>query len=447
MKKILFSALLMGAAMTFVGCAGEEDNLFDGSAAERLQQAKVEYIDLLTKPSNGWVFLYSPTNDTTQIGSVGYLMTANFRKDMSVTVGASNLFTSNRYDEATSLWDVLLDNGPVLSFNSYNRCLHAFSDPSDVPFTTGTGHDETGTGVGGDYEFIIIGGDEVNGMTLKGKKRGAYSLLFPMEEGYTSASYMDDVDKTFSKFFNAKYPNMAVLKHGDKKLSWYKGYSHVANIFPYNGDSITAEKRPFLMYRTQGSYFIRLRDPYNLDNDVKVQTFKYIEDQDRFVSLDNESVVLEGENPASQLFISAEDKHFWSLPAASAIASPTVTNLLSEVTTGMRASNRSFALLQVRFVNNNFVYSIFFREGRVVKWLDYKLNYTRTENGFRVDGFEGLTELASNELTRTPAIKNLLDNMMGEMQVMKNTSAFDLSTIKVVKADNPDFWFVLNYNK
>ena len=41
MTKLYSLALLLGSTLAFIGCAGEEDDLFDQSAAERLNAAKL----------------------------------------------------------------------------------------------------------------------------------------------------------------------------------------------------------------------------------------------------------------------------------------------------------------------------------------------------------------------------------------------------------------------
>ena len=43
MKKIFSTTLLSAAALAFTGCAGEEDDIFSSSAANRLDQSKVTY--------------------------------------------------------------------------------------------------------------------------------------------------------------------------------------------------------------------------------------------------------------------------------------------------------------------------------------------------------------------------------------------------------------------
>ena len=153
MKKILTLTFILVSALTYTSCTNEEDLIFDKSAAERLNEASDLYSSRLMASPNGWAMQLYPTNDPEYPYGNGYLLLCRFNGDHSVNVSMDNVFSDNKYKEATSLWEVITDNGPVLSFNSHNDCLHAFSDPEDLPFT-GTDddpNDETGTGAGGDY--------------------------------------------------------------------------------------------------------------------------------------------------------------------------------------------------------------------------------------------------------------------------------------------------------
>ena len=63
MKKICASAILLTLALTFTGCSREQDNLFDKSAAERLNEISSIYSQRLTSSKGGWVMEYYPDAD------------------------------------------------------------------------------------------------------------------------------------------------------------------------------------------------------------------------------------------------------------------------------------------------------------------------------------------------------------------------------------------------
>ena len=139
-----------------------EDDLFDKSAAERLNEASELYSKRLCASPNGWAVQLYPTKEDKAPYGNGYLLLFRFHENKSVDASMYNALSNNTYMSASSTWDVITDNGPVLSFNTYNSVFHTFSDPEDVP-STGSDldpNDETGTGIGGDYEFIIVDAPE-----------------------------------------------------------------------------------------------------------------------------------------------------------------------------------------------------------------------------------------------------------------------------------------------
>ena len=157
MKKIFSISLLFCAALVFVGCAGEEDDLFNKTAAERLNEASDLYSSRLTAQPNGWAMqLYPTTKDEAPYGN-GYLLLLRFNTNHTVVAAMNISMSSNVFKEDSSAWDVITDNGPVLTFNTYNTVIHTFTNPEDISSTGSKDepNDETGTGIGGDYEYIL----------------------------------------------------------------------------------------------------------------------------------------------------------------------------------------------------------------------------------------------------------------------------------------------------
>ena len=61
MKKIFSTVILIAGALMFAGCAGEEKDLFEKSAAERLNETGKIYSSRLQSSEAGWVMEYYPT--------------------------------------------------------------------------------------------------------------------------------------------------------------------------------------------------------------------------------------------------------------------------------------------------------------------------------------------------------------------------------------------------
>ena len=127
MKINIKYSLIIGLTLVFSSCLREEEDLFPESAALRLNHAIENARQVLISPSNsnGWVMEYFPTNDTE-----GYTFLMSFSANTFATIAARNKYTPV-YTTEKSAFDVIGDNGPVLTFNTYNKVFHLFSDPKD----------------------------------------------------------------------------------------------------------------------------------------------------------------------------------------------------------------------------------------------------------------------------------------------------------------------------
>lgn len=253
------SALL---ATSFTSCRNEEENIWDESSIERLQKVQVEYAEVLTSAKNGWEMQYFPT-----VSEQGYIMAVKFNENGSVEVAANNQWTNDKYTKSDpSTWGINIDNGPVLSFNSYNSVFHIFSDPKEIE---GTDYG-TGLGMEGDYEFIMIDVPEDGVVVLKGKKRGTYAYLRRIPEGTDWEQFLTSI-KTKQQTLVADNPSPMLLTVGDKKYNmWYKKSSNLLNIVPVGGDTITQEKLYHYTFNSSGLYIL---EPFDLNGAENLQWF------------------------------------------------------------------------------------------------------------------------------------------------------------------------------
>ena len=200
--------LLIGLfAATMVACSRDEESLFDKSAAERAQEAIETAFDVLTSNEAGWEVAYFPNLETS---SKGYNMVWKFNANGKVSATAKNSTTTMNkiMTDSASTWAVKSDYGPILTFDTYNKVIHAFSDPQ-----------ENGAGLLGDYEFLILKATpEV--VILKGKKHSAYSVMRPMKTTNLEA-YFAACEKMQSYLFGNN--NVATLNQGEEKMYLYNG--------------------------------------------------------------------------------------------------------------------------------------------------------------------------------------------------------------------------------
>lgn len=120
MKKIynlwILALILIGAG----ACTSEVDDVFDQSAANRINQSIAEYQEVLRSAGNGWVLNYYPAA-TKAYG--GYTMLIRFHKEGTADVSC-DLFQPDKV--STGAYDMVNSAGPMLTFSTYNEIFHFF---------------------------------------------------------------------------------------------------------------------------------------------------------------------------------------------------------------------------------------------------------------------------------------------------------------------------------
>ena len=162
MKKI-YLVLLAALGLTFTSCLMEEKELFDKTPAERMDAYLGEYRTLLASSEQGWVLQYFP-EETQAYGGYAYVLkftmdevTAWFQLDNDVAT------------PVTSLYKMTPDDGPVLTFDTYNENIHYFATPSASNYEA----------LHGDYEFRVVGKSADGSVIyMKGKRtNNNYNLV------------------------------------------------------------------------------------------------------------------------------------------------------------------------------------------------------------------------------------------------------------------------------
>jgi hypothetical protein len=448
MNKIFSISLFLGAALTLASCVNEEDNLFDQSAAERLNAASALYSSRLEAQPNGWAMqLYPTTKNQVPYGN-GYLVLMDFDADHSVKVAMNNSLTSNQYSEDRSAWEITTDNGPVLTFNSYNKVMHIFSDPEDVP-STGTSdspNDETGTGIGGDYEFVIVDAPEdASYMMLKGKKRGTYNLLTPIEKGVDYSEYLADVKAFQSKMFPTNSPTYDIVHYGDSLYKMEGANDGIPNIYPIDSDAVLHESfNPFLVTKRGTDYYLRFRDSKIAGDGSKVQEYKYIADKDFFQSTTNAAYYIDGNDPLKffSSIIDATSVRRWQWNGVSSM-SDSYASLYNNVTSAFKAIKYTVNSFQLRPLTDTTVQvRLSYRTSTGSNTqLNYIYNKTVDADGVTLQYSGPETSGGEKVLSVIPALKTMLDAMSTKYTISAGTTKFDLNTVKLTATD-PNLWFV-----
>ena len=453
MKKIFVPLVLIAAvSLVFTGCAGDEDDIFSASAAERLNESSAKYSARLEAQPNGWAMQYYPTyQDEYPYGS-GYLILMRFNPDFSVDVSMDNRFSNNAYASATSAWEVIKDNGPVLSFNSYNQCMHAFSDPEDIPWTE---DNEQSEGCGGDYEFIIVDAPEdASYMMLKGKKRNTYNLLTPIEVGVDYQEYLADVKAFHNKMFSSSAPIGNYLCFGpDSIYHMDDATDGLPNIYPFGTDAIANESfNPFLITKRGQDYYLRFRDAFERDFiEGTLQELRYDSIQDQFIGTDNPEFIIKS-TPAPDFFMDKfTNNHVFkvSRTADDTEISDKMRKVLTDAHNGIKAVNKSYFLNELSLKideENGARWSYRYQTGKAAKDIEYI--YTCLLNGDKIAfGYQKADQTnGENIKSRVEAISDMLEQTLSQQFIVsKFVTTFNLSKILFTAVNDPDIWFVVYY--
>ncbi len=241
MKKLYkfsaIAAVLMSASLA--SCNHEEADIFDQNAAHRTEEARKMYKEILLDKGGKWQMEYFTTEE-----EHGYVYLFTFRNDGTVTISGNNEYITKltnidsnvpSYGSETSMWTILSDNGPVLSFNSYNTIFHLFATPEDIP---GTERDEQGYGHSGDYEFDLMKFSN-DTLYLEGKKNGAEIIMTRIAPETDDKTYLNEVVALADSFFNAKVPAVYVNLPGGYRHVVLDGATQLPKFYPETGDYIT----------------------------------------------------------------------------------------------------------------------------------------------------------------------------------------------------------------
>ena len=170
MKKIFNLSLILVVAVALSSCLKEQADVFDKPASTRMEEALENTREILSSAQNGWWVAYYPNR---ALG--GYVMTFEFTPQ---TVKArSEVFPG---ESQTTDFNLITDDGPVLSFDVNNKIIHYFATPSTSEYEA----------KGGDFEFIILSATP-DSVSLKGKRNGNLIKMYPLKK--SAEDYLADI--------------------------------------------------------------------------------------------------------------------------------------------------------------------------------------------------------------------------------------------------------------
>lgn len=164
MKKILMFTTALGLMVaTLPSCLKDDKANFSGSPATRLDEAVKVNKQILESAPNGWSLGYYAGRN---YSGPGFTLTLKFKDGKAYIMGDNKDATTVGVSE----YDVVKDQGVVLTFPTYNSVIHELAGASQ-------GYPE---GLQGDYEFAILEAN-ANFIRLRGKKWKNEMILTPIK--------------------------------------------------------------------------------------------------------------------------------------------------------------------------------------------------------------------------------------------------------------------------
>ena len=402
-------------------CRNEEADIFSASPAERLNKAISDYQTILTNAENGWEMDYF-ANEV----SPGYTLLVKFNQSGNAILAArSELTTNGAYEQDSCLFDIIGDNGPVLTFNTFSKILHVFSNPENPD----------GYGLEGDYEFVIVKAHP-DTVWLKGKKYGAEVLLRKMPSGVQWQQFVNERSEFKTLLFSEKAPALT-MKVDKTNYTFSFGYSGVFSV-KRTGANAVAFDVPFIV--TQDG--IRFYQEVEIEG-MKFRTFRLNNAKSGLVSVETPAYTLSGAEDLATFFTGDANSVWHFIPSGfSVILNQYHQAIIQSVQTLYGADNASLSL-KYNTIRRTFVLA-----------LNYTVGTTTTE------GLLDLNVNANNKDMLTVSYKGTGDakglQFYNDVEGLDDfisaiSSAFALSTaakinpkeIKFTKATNQQVYFAI----
>ncbi len=259
----------MALPMLFSSCSNEEEDVFGKSSSERLHATLQNIQSVLLGAENGCLMDYY-YGENYEYGGLAY-----FVKFEGQQVTASSELHSN---ECTSYYRMTTDNGPVLSFDTYNEVLHDLATPSQT----------MPEGYHADFEFTVIDATPEL-VTLRGKRTNNICYLRPFNGDKTEyvANLNKVVDELIVSSIQSEINGISVFAELDLD-------DRQANFLIGEGADATVVANAFT-YTDKG---IRLCHPVDVGGMI-LQDFAYDVTTEQFTALEtaNNGLILQGHMP------------------------------------------------------------------------------------------------------------------------------------------------------
>lgn len=176
------SLLVCGVALMNTACTFEQDDFFDEPASLRIthlnESLKNRLVSQSADGNHGWLIQYFVAG-TDEADFEGFNLFGRFSESGKVTLAGNHRFlrgeNANKYTEYTSTYAMLAEEGPVLSFDTWNDVLTVFEDPVDP-----TSKEQDGVGMYGDHNLVLRSFQE-NEVVFRGERHSAIVRFLPCD--------------------------------------------------------------------------------------------------------------------------------------------------------------------------------------------------------------------------------------------------------------------------
>ena len=437
MKKFLNISLLALIAVTTLSlgsCKNEVDEIFDEDAIARLDRAKAEYSEILTSNGGKWQLEYYANSD-----EPGYIYLMSFKTDGSVTISGMNKWISYvngssstgsvAYGSETSLWEVITDNGPVLSFNSFNKVFHLFADPEDIPSMSDEDDNEQGYGHRGDYEFDLMKYSN-DTLYITGKKYGLDMIMTRVKADVDDEVYMNEVVAMADSFFNAKVPQVYINLPNNVRWIVKNGATSILKMFREDADEISTAETHNIIITHDGLSFM---NPITLDG-YTIQNFIRQADGSLLCRDDNQTTMTA--DPLSVVFTNPSLTWRMNTNNVGGVFAEYISALADELK-AYNKSNLSYAQMNYDSNASSFLFTFFVkRGGNTFKPTFYmtmeQVNDTQVKFNFQAEG----DKAAQTYVSRCPSMKSIIDELGSHTFDMSANSLLAPVNMKLAEGGN-----------
>lgn len=318
-KNIKIAVAALATSLAFSSCLFEEDEIFDESAALRGQHFTESIDKVLYTPENGWVMQYFPNSSPiletqevrnesafTTLYQKGYNIFVRFYEDQSCVMTSNHeyirenilLNTPGVMRTDTSLFCINEQDGPLLSFNTWNDILSVFSDPvNPVSVQKGIFDNKDGQGLQGDNEFVVLSVSE-DMILMRGERHDARVRLIKADRPQNE--YIAAVQQVEKDFMEGPITEYMVVSSKDNYLDTLYAYDMATGLVtfaPRQGEEWISTEGLAYVCGTSGIHF-QFPEEFSFSHingpgdtvkwSNKVQDFLFTEQHDAMVSDNNE---------------------------------------------------------------------------------------------------------------------------------------------------------------